>query len=262
MTLHLTWSSENCIPFSSIQALITCCNSRCWIKPSPGHLRNIMDMSKSKILNYHSTRDECEHTHTHTWALNVCEHAHIFFLDRIRRESHLYTHTHTTSIRNFQYFEYHQSKNVCLFFSNLFCFSLTINIIDFEKKFYLIFGWLASELMNCINELLQWYWAGIVFVEDLKHSVGEEWLLWERERAHVKVAICWRNSKIICLTFFEVTIFLKSSRRISFSLPTVLRNNCSSRSNELLSNPVLGLQNGIKSKGVIAYFLLLCGKLS
>lgn len=46
------------------------------------------------------------------------------------------------------------------------------------------------------------------------------------------------------LTFFDVTIFLKSSRRISFSLPTVLRNSCSSRSNEPLSNPVRGLENG------------------
>lgn len=35
-------------------------------------------------------------------------------------------------------------------------------------------------------------------------------------------------------------IFLKSSRWISFSLPTVLRNNCSNRSNEFLSKPMRG----------------------
>lgn len=31
----ITWLSENCMPFSSMHALITCCSSRFWIKPSP-----------------------------------------------------------------------------------------------------------------------------------------------------------------------------------------------------------------------------------
>lgn len=39
-----------------------------------------------------------------------------------------------------------------------------------------------------------------------------------------------------------MTIFLKSSRLISFPSPTVLRNNCSNFSNDVLSNPVLGLE--------------------
>lgn len=45
------------------------------------------------------------------------------------------------------------------------------------------------------------------------------------------------------LTFFDVTIFLKSSRRISRSLPTVLRNSCSKRSSALLSKPDRDLRN-------------------
>lgn len=46
--------------------------------------------------------------------------------------------------------------------------------------------------------------------------------------------------KILILTFFEITIFLKSSRLISFPSPTVFLNNCSSLSSDALSNPVLG----------------------
>lgn len=42
------------------------------------------------------------------------------------------------------------------------------------------------------------------------------------------------------LTFFEMTIFLKSSLRISVPLPTVFRNKTSNRSSDFLSNPVLG----------------------
>lgn len=30
-----TWSSLNFMPFSSMQARITCCSSLCWIRPSP-----------------------------------------------------------------------------------------------------------------------------------------------------------------------------------------------------------------------------------
>jgi len=41
-----TWSSENCIPFSSIHARITCCNSRCCIRPSPGQQK----ISSSDLL--------------------------------------------------------------------------------------------------------------------------------------------------------------------------------------------------------------------
>lgn len=42
------------------------------------------------------------------------------------------------------------------------------------------------------------------------------------------------------LTFFEMTIFLKSSRLISFPSPTVFLNSCSSLSNDVLSKPVFG----------------------
>lgn len=81
--------------------------------------------------------------------------------------------------------------------------------------------------------------TGVIFVEDLKDSFGEKRL---KNKIEI-VSIQLKNSLHILSswrTFFDVTIFLKSSRLISFSLPTVLRNSCSKRSSDILSKPVLG----------------------
>lgn len=101
--------------------------------------------------------------------------------------------------------------------------------------------------------------TGVVLVEDLEHTLGEEWLDEEALQADGGKVIhrygidsidtfisCWKRlDRDVCvLTFLEVTIFLNSSRRISFSLPTVLMNSCSSRSRDDLSKPVLGLPGG------------------
>lgn len=68
----ITWSSENCMPFSSMQALITCCSSRCWIKPSP-----ITSPSTSTIQ---TSFDLCEN-------LNILHESFIVMLRRRRNYS-------------------------------------------------------------------------------------------------------------------------------------------------------------------------------
>lgn len=82
---------------------------------------------------------------------------------------------------------------------------------------------------------------------------------WKIECEKEKIGKRLSQHKIILcsLTFFEITIFLKSSRRISFSLPTVLRNNCSNRSRELLSNPVRGLARKKKKHKIQEIIVLL-----
>lgn len=52
--------------------------------------------------------------------------------------------------------------------------SLTVNIVHFKQKLYLIFGRLTGKLMYSIDEFLQWYRSWIIFVKYLKHSVREE----------------------------------------------------------------------------------------
>lgn len=51
--------------------------------------------------------------------------------------------------------------------------------------------------MYSINEFLQWYWSGIIFVEDLKYSICKEWLLWMAGKMDGKNAKKIGLSKIV-----------------------------------------------------------------
>jgi hypothetical protein len=57
-----------------------------------------------------------------------------------------------------------------------YSYSLTIQIIDFKEEFNLIFRRLTRELMHGVNEFLECDCAGIVLVENLENSLGEEGL--------------------------------------------------------------------------------------
>lgn len=121
--------------------------------------------------------------------------------------------------------------------------AVAIQIVDFEEKFDFVLGRLARELVHGVDELLQRDGARVVFVEDLEDTFVEEWL-----EIKVKLGFCSKIEQISCsqkfasksLTFFEMTIFLKSSRLISFPSPTVFLKSCSNRSSDVLSKPVFG----------------------
>lgn len=95
--------------------------------------------------------------------------------------------------------------------------------------------------MYGIDELLQRYRTRVILVEYLKDALSKKGLRKGRE-SRDKYLWVFRVLNSISPTFLEVTIFWNSSRRISCSFPTVLRNSCSSRANELLSKPVRGLK--------------------
>lgn len=59
---------------------------------------------------------------------------------------------------------------------NVIACVLTVDVIDFEQKFDFVFGRLAGELMNGIDELLQRNRTGIVLVEYLEHAIRKKWL--------------------------------------------------------------------------------------
>lgn len=53
---------------------------------------------------------------------------------------------------------------------------LTIQVIHLEEEPYLVFGRLPREPVHRRDELLQRDGARVVLVEDLEHSLREEWL--------------------------------------------------------------------------------------
>lgn len=112
--------------------------------------------------------------------------------------------------------------------------SVTVQIVNFEQEFDFVLGRLAGELMHRVNEFLQCDRSRIVLVEDLENSFVEKWL-------QVKFSSRLNRKHFECLTFFDITIFLKSSRLISFPSPTVFLNSCSNFSSDVLSKPVFGL---------------------
>lgn len=121
--------------------------------------------------------------------------------------------------------------------------TVAIKIVYFEEKFNFVFGALTGELVHGVDKLLKGNCPGIVFVKNLENSLVEEWLKVERVDENMVERGFWGNG-VWCwewdwLTFFEMTIFLKSSRLISFPSPTVFLKSCSSLSSDVLSNPVL-----------------------
>lgn len=53
----------------------------------------------------------------------------------------------------------------------------TVNVVHFEQELDFVFGRLAGKLLDGVDEFGQRYRSRVVFVEDLKHAIGEEWLI-------------------------------------------------------------------------------------
>lgn len=92
---------------------------------------------------------------------------------------------------------------------------ITINIIDFEQELNLVLLRLASELVHRVDKLLQRYRAVVVFVEDLKHALRKKWLKINKfisQKYFLLFISIFLFVLVLLQTFFDVIIFLKSSR--------------------------------------------------